>query len=130
MSDSITVRIVNSQSWSIPIRLQSYANMAEHWRRKVQRKKKHNELLDAYFFVQQLEIKPPCRITLVRVAPRKLDDDNLRFAFKNVLDRIGKYLMPEKKVGHADGSGLIQVDYQQTRGKPNEYKINIIIEEI
>jgi hypothetical protein len=121
----------NAQQWEIPLRLESYANKSGNWKANIIRKKKHNSQIDWHFLAQPLKIFPPCKLTLCRLAPRKLDlDDNLRFAFKNILDRLGQKLMPHKKVGHADGTGLIQVHYDQKKGQPREYKIIITIEEL
>jgi hypothetical protein len=118
-----------TQSWSLPIKLRSHANLNEHWRRKVKRKGEHNSIIDWQFFLDPLDISVPCKITLIRVAPRKLDYDNLVYSFKNILDKIGKMLMPEKKIGHADGSGLIEVDYEQQKGDVREYKVIINMEQ-
>lgn len=118
-----------TQSWTLPITLRSYANLAEHWRRKVKRKNEHNNTIDWQFFLDPLDIDVPCKITLIRVAPRKIDYDNLVYSFKNILDKIGKMLMPEKKIGHADGSGLIEVEYLQQKGAVREYKVIINMEQ-
>ena len=118
------------QFFEIPIRLESYGNSNEHWRKKVKRKKFHNELLDIFICNSCIFVKPPCRIILTRVAPRRLDEDNLAFAFKNILDKIGKKLMPHKKIGHADGSGLLKIEYRQEKGAVREYKIIVTLEQL
>lgn len=71
----------------------------------------------------------PCLITLTRIAPRKLDcDDNLPTAFKNVKDYICNLLIPGKKMGRADSDTRIQVKYEQIKGIPKEYAIEVEIE--
>lgn len=118
------------QVWVIPIKLQSYANISGHWTKSLKRKKAHNSVIDWHFMAHPLQVHPPARVHLIRIAPRKLDEDNLHYAFKNILDKVGQKLMPHKKVGHADGSGELEVIYGQTKGNVREYKIIIAIEAI
>lgn len=118
-----------TQSWTMPITLGSYANLNEGWRAKMRRVAKHNEVIEWQMFVDPIDIRVPCKITFTRIAPRMLDYDNLVFSFKNILDKIGKMLMPEKKIGHADGSGMIEVEYQQQKGGVREYKVIVNMEQ-
>jgi len=104
-------------------------NKKLHWKAALARKKKQNNIIDGYFLQQKCTISPPCKLTVCRIAPKPLDHhDNLRTAFKNIIDRIGSILMPEKKVGHADGSGMIEIFYYQRKGAVKEYAIEITIE--
>jgi hypothetical protein len=66
--------------------------------------------------------KPPITVTLVRIAPRKLDDDNNEGGFKHIRDGISDTL------GIDDGpdSG-IEWKYGQERGEPKEYAMRITI---
>ena len=116
---------MNSQEWTIPIRLKSSANIKEHWTAKRKRDKAQEMALLAAFKQQELCIYPPCRITLTRVASRSLDYDNLVYAFKYLLDCIGSHLMPEKARGHADSGANFTVDYVQEKG---QYAVKIKIE--
>lgn len=59
-----------------------------------------------------LEIPPmPLFVSLVRIGPVRLDDDNLRAACKYVRDEIARI------VGVDDGSPLYTWDYKQRIGK-------------
>lgn len=115
-----------SQEWIVPIKLKSSANISEHWMVKRKRNRAQEKAVWAAFAIKPAQIYPPCCLTLVRVAPRSLDEhDNLPYAFKHIVDYIGQILMPEKARGHADGSGKILVDYAQEKG---QYAIKIKLE--
>ncbi|HXB28079.1 MAG TPA: hypothetical protein VNV25_25340 [Gemmatimonadaceae bacterium] len=66
----------------------------------------------------------PVRVTLTRVAPRQLDDDNNQGACKNVRDGIADAL------GVDDRTPLVIWVYEQRRGKPREYGVEIVVEKI
>jgi hypothetical protein len=53
-----------------------------------------------------------------------LDDDNAQGALKNVRDGIADAL------GVDDRTPLVEWRYDQTRGKPREYGVRILIEKI
>lgn len=58
-------------------------------------------------------------VVLTRVAPRRLDDDNLAGRFKAVRDEIARQL------GIDDGSSRIAWVYSQTKGEPGETAVLI-----
>ena len=92
----------------IPIRTQSEANLREHWGTKARRVKQHRDL--AFVVVRKaLEYRRPlpCVVTLTRLSPRLLDDDNLRQALKACRDGIADWL------GVDDRSPLIRWEYDQ-----------------
>lgn len=92
----------------IPIRTQSEANLREHWAVKARRVKLHRDT--AYMVIRQAlkGAKPlPCTVTLTRMSPRLLDDDNLRQAMKATRDGIADWL------GVDDRSPLIKWQYDQ-----------------
>lgn len=63
---------------------------------------------------------PPTTCTMVRVAPRMLDDDNLAGAFKAVRDEIASFF------GVDDGpKGPIAWRYEQRKGAPKQYAVCI-----
>ena len=68
-------------------------------------------------------------ISLTRIAPRSLDEDNNIIAFKNIRDQIAQLFFPGTRKGQADGYGCFTWKYYQTKGKPKEYAIKIKIEE-
>ena len=92
----------------IPIHTQSEANLREHWGDKAKRVKLHRNT--AYMVIRQAlkGAKPlPCTVTLTRMSPRLLDDDNLRQALKATRDGIADWL------GVDDRSPLIRWEYDQ-----------------
>lgn len=96
-----------------PMKLPSVSNLREHWATKAKRVKAQRAvtritLRGVHFGYRQMI---PLAVTLTRVAPRKLDDDNLRGAFKAVRDEIAAYF------GVDDGSKEIEWHYAQAKGK-------------
>jgi hypothetical protein len=61
-------------------------------------------------------------ITLTRIAPRKLDTDNLVSACKGVRDGIADTL------GVDDGDERITWKYAQRKGKPKQYAVEVEVE--
>lgn len=64
----------------------------------------------------------PLVVTLVRIAPRELDDDNLRGAFKAMRDAVAEWL------GVDDADPRVEWAYGQKRAGPREYRVGIEIE--
>ncbi len=100
--------------FTIPLRLPSLANTRMHWRRlarlkRVQRAATKVVMLAARAH-QRLPL-PPWAVTITRVGPRRLDDDNLAAACKYVRDQIAEV------VGVDDGSPLYTWRYEQRVGK-------------
>lgn len=92
----------------IPIRLPSLPNTRMSWRALASLKKKQKMatrrvINDGWYIL-------PLIITITRVGPRKLDDDNLAGACKYVRDAIAD------RVGVDDGSPLYTWRYEQCTG--------------
>lgn len=105
----------------LPIRLVSVANQREHW--AVRAKRTADERWIAHARLNAFQVPAgKCVVTLVRVAPRALDDDNLRSAFKAVRDGVADWL------GVKDSSPLVKWVYRQERGKAKEYAVSISVE--
>jgi hypothetical protein len=95
---------------SIPLRLPSLANCRMHWRRLARLKQTQRAATRAA--LQGLTLPDlPLRVTITRVGPRRLDDDNLASAAKYVRDAIAE------AVGVDDGSALYEWRYAQRVGK-------------
>jgi hypothetical protein len=60
-------------------------------------------------------------VTIERVAPRQLDDDNLRAACKAVRDGAADALEVD------DREPRVEWRYEQSRGKPREYAVRIVV---
>ena len=96
--------------FSIPIKLPSLANMRLYWRRMASLKKKQR-LTTKLCMLGVTIPPPPLLVTITRVGPRILDDDNLASACKYVRDQIAA------TVGIDDGSSLYTWRYEQKVGK-------------
>jgi hypothetical protein len=107
---------------SVPIKIESSLNLREHWRKRANRNTSHRAA--AYFALKAAKIKPalPCVVTLTRVAPRDLDDDNLAGGFKSVRDGVADWL------GIDDRDKRVQWRYEQRKGKPKVYEATVRIE--
>lgn len=101
-----------------PLRLVSAANKREHWAVKAKRVK--NERQVTWAFLINVKAPTPKKITLIRLAPRVLDGDNLQSSFKGVRDEVAK------RFGFDDGDQNIEWAYAQEKSK--EYKVRIEIE--
>src|SRR5437870_475420 len=90
----------------IPIKLPSLANSRLHWRRMASLKKRQRAAV--MYCMAGLKLPaPPLVVTITRIGPRKLDDDNLQSACKYVRDEIAAV------VGVDDGSPLYTWRYVQ-----------------
>lgn len=106
----------------VPVRLESVANKREHWAAKSRRTKVHRST--AYWLLRALAAKPPGgrhAVLIVRVAPRQLDDDNLRSAAKALRDGVADWW------GCDDRDPRIEWRYAQERGRPKEYAVRLEI---
>jgi hypothetical protein len=96
-------------SFTVPIRAQSTSNLREHWaakHKRVDAQKRATRLLCPPWTHGPLLV-----VTLTRVSPRALDDDNLRGALKSVRDAVASWLKVD------DASPLVRWDYGQERGE-------------
>lgn len=100
----------------------SVANMRLHWAIKAKLAKDQRTRtrmsLAAVAESSGAEILP-VTVVLTRVAPRRLDGDNLQSGFKAVRDGVADWL------GVDDGNGLIDWQYAQRSGRPGEYAVEI-----
>lgn len=93
-------------SVTIPIVTVSEANRRDHWRVKAKRVKAHRTAARLLCPVYPL----PCIVTLTRVAPRALDDDNLRAALKSCRDGVAD------RLGIDDRDPRVEWRYGQAKG--------------
>jgi hypothetical protein len=102
----MTIRI------EVPLTLPSVANMRLHWAKKAQLvKAQRTTVAWCLKRVRDVLTPPPNVVTLIRVAPRKLDDDNLASAFKAVRDQVAEC------IGVDDGDPRVTWRYGQLKGK-------------
>jgi hypothetical protein len=111
---------------TVPVKIESSLNLREHWRVKANRNTSHRAA--AFIALRQAcpKFNPailPCEVTLTRIAPRELDDDNLAGGFKSVRDGVADWL------GVDDGDKeTVRWHYRQQKGKPREYSATVVIE--
>ena len=97
----------------LPIATVSLANMREHWAVRARRAKQHRQ--QAYLLTAALKsLRLPATVILTRVAPRLLDDDNLRGALKSVRDGIADRLCID------DRDPRVTWRYGQEKGRPKQ----------
>jgi hypothetical protein len=107
----------------IPVRTRNPTNGAHgHWSVTAEMRKRVRRTTDLAWLEAGLQhrIQPVLRITLTRVSPRALDDDNLRPALKSVRDAVAMRLRAD------DATPLIRWEYQQTFGR--EMMVRVLIE--
>ena len=102
----------------IPIKLPSLANLELHWRAKTSLKEKQKQATKK---VLDKLVIPPCPlvITITRIGPKRMDDDNLSSACKYVRDEIAR------AVGVDDGSDIYTWVYKQEIGV---YGVDVTVE--
>lgn len=99
-------------SFVIPIQTESMSNARLHWAIKA-KKVQAQRRATAYRTPPEVKaLGPLLVVTLTRVSPRQLDDDNLRGALKGVRDQVASAL------GVDDRSRLVRWDYGQEKGEP------------
>lgn len=118
-----------------PMALPSVSNLREHWATRAKRVKAQREatwlgmkrgktmtLVVRALEPDSAELTPatPLVVTLTRVAPRQLDShDNLRAAFKAVVDAVAEYLgvddrdpRIEWRYAQAKGPAAVRIEFQ------------------
>lgn len=116
------------QSWDLPIRTISEANDSSHWTKKRERRARQQFYIRGWWNKEKPKFMLPLKITLIRLAPRRLDSDNNVSAFKAIRDEIASKIFPGMAPGRADDSDLLSWQYDQMSAK--SYGIRIIFEHV
>ena len=90
----------------LPIATVSEANRRDHWQVRRKRAKAQRQMAAA--LVPRCRL--PCVVTLTRISPRLLDDDNLRQALKAVRDGVAD------RLGIDDRDPRVEWRYAQRKG--------------
>lgn len=103
--------------FDVPIKAQSTSNLREHWAVKAKR-------VDAQKRATRAKCPawtggPLLTVTLIRVAPRRLDDDNLRGALKSARDAVASWLRVD------DASPLVRWEYAQEKGTEPMVRVEV-----
>lgn len=113
---------------SVPIRLMSEANLLrQHWSKRHKRKKDTQRAI-LYMLGRHEKPRLPCSVHLTRIAPRRLDADNLAFCLKSSIDCIADWLVPGLQPGFADSDKRLKFSWDQKKGEPKEYGLEIKFE--
>jgi len=104
------------------MKIVSVANMRLHWaaKAKLTRDQRTRTRMSLAAVAQSFGVEVlPVTVVLTRIAPRRLDGDNLQSGFKAVRDGVADWL------GVDDGSSLIDWQYAQRSGGSGVYKVEI-----
>ncbi len=113
---------MRTETIKAPIATVSITNKREHWSKRSRRAKGQREA--AYLLTQLLsKMGLPMTVTLTRIAPRALDDDNLRSALKSVRDGVAD------RLGIDDRDSRVVWAYGQRKGIPKEIAVEIVASE-
>lgn len=113
---------MRTETIKVPIVTVSTTNVREHWAKRSRRAKGQREA--AYLLTQPLsKMGLPMIVTLTRIAPRALDDDNLRSALKSVRDGVAD------RLGVDDRDPRVEWAYSQRKGIPKEQAVEIVASE-
>lgn len=105
---------------SLPLRTRSTLNTREHWSQRAKRAQAERALIRMRLAgVRGWPPALPVNVTLTRVGPRELDDDNLQGACKATRDGVADAL------GVDDGSEDVQWLYAQEKGA---YEVRVKVE--
>lgn len=104
---------------TVPVRAVSLANVREHWTRRSDRARAHRSAAFLSLRATKVAAVLPCIVLLTRVAPRALDDDNLRGALKSVRDGVADWL------GIDDRDPRVKWEYGQRKGPVKFYAVDV-----
>lgn len=82
---------VMTRTLTLPLRVVSESNQRDHWAAKARRVKAQRQAVAYAWVAADLPMhRRPRQVTLTRVAPRRLDDDNLARSLKAVRDQVAQ----------------------------------------
>ena len=107
----------------IDIRTRSKTNERGHWSKRYSKTRKERQATQIALLVAGARKPPlPAKVELCRLAPRALDDDNLRGALKAIRDELADWLgLPN------DRDPRVSWHYSQAKGKVREYAVLVTI---
>lgn len=112
--------------FEIPIRTRTENNNDEHWRVRAKRAKLQRTTACQYLWSlwnQGYQVQLPITITLIRVAPRTLDEgDNSSSSSKHIRDGIADFFeLP-------DNDPRMVWRYAQMKYRPHYYAVRVVLE--
>jgi hypothetical protein len=96
----------------------SETNVREHHMAR-HRRRAHQRATTRLLLLQLERPAGSVEVRLIRVAPRRLDDDNLRGALKAIRDGVADWL------GVDDGGDAVSWHYAQERGAKRWYAVRV-----
>lgn len=115
--------------FEIPVRTVNPTNNRQHWRVVWRRSKDQRRLASSSLTTPamaglwaQARVHLPAVVTLTRISPGTLDDDNLRPALKSIRDGIADAF------GVADNDPRIEWRYDQAKAKRGQYGVRVCIQ--
>ena len=114
------------------LRTVSEANTRTHWAARARRMRLQRDSVTIALRPLKLPSLPVV-VTLTRIAPRRMDSDNLAGSLKGVRDAVADALMPDRGGGNQhqrwadDSDDRIEWEYGQRQGKPGQYAVEIEI---
>jgi hypothetical protein len=106
-------------SWTVRIRTSSLNEQRrQHW--TIRRRRTADERFAVSATIgNRIRGLLPCAVTLTRIGPKRLDDDNLAGALKAVRDAVADAL------GCDDADARLKFLYAQEKGDSQEYAVRI-----
>jgi hypothetical protein len=106
---------------TIPIHTVSEANAHTHWRARYKRAREQRDTVQIVLRATAAPPGLPCAVTMTRIAPRALDDDNLVGALKHVRDGVADWLCIN------DRDSRVSWTCAQRRGAARQYAVEVAI---
>jgi hypothetical protein len=110
----------------VPLITISEANTSEHWTKKSARHKKQKQIIKLHYMKVKEHLSLPCHMQIIRLAPRKMDFDNLTISLKWIVDSLCEELTGNYIAGRADADERISISYDQETTK--NYGVKIIFD--
>ena len=114
----------------IPMVTVSESNKREHWHKAAKRHKIQKQTVLFELMAYRIPKSLPVEITMTRLSPRQLDDDNLTAAFKYIRDAIAEYFIPGLAVGRADNDPGFTWKYTQEKSTAKGIGLEFLYPEI
>lgn len=114
-------------TFTVPLELKTGPNRRLHWAARAKLVKAERLKVARFSDLPWVWREPAAEsdrflVTLTRVAPRRVDDDNLRGLFKSVRDQVAAQL------GIDDGSAQLEWRYRQEKGAPRTHTVRIEVQ--
>ncbi len=109
---------------TLPIETCSESNQRDHWAKRAARARRQRGVTTLACAMAARAVQLPVVVTLTRISPRPLDDDNLRGALKAVRDGVADAF------GLDDRNPQLRFEYAQRRGGVGERAVGISIQSV